>query len=59
MTERLEQAMRPDEKRRTADSFVVLKRVYLFVEGEGTMSRVEGNSFFFQSFFGKGNNQCN
>ena len=25
MTERLEQAMRPDEKRGTADSFVVLK----------------------------------
>ena len=40
--------------------------VYLFVEGrgfqverEGSMSRVEGNFFFFQIFFfGKGSNRC-
>ena len=32
----------------------------LQVEGEGSMSRVEGNIFFsnFFFFFGKGNNRC-
>ena len=43
--------------------FIFLSRVEgrgFHVEGEGAMSRVEGNIFFFQNlFFGKSNNRCN
>ena len=46
----------------SARESIFLKRVEglgFHVEGEGIMSRVEGNIFFPIFFFGKGNNRCN
>ena len=47
--------------RRPAVCLSVVEGRGFHVEGEGAMSRVEGNIFFsnFFFFFGKGNNRCN
>ena len=60
--------MSGSEKKVNENSYDISESIFLsrvegrgfHVEGEGTMSRVEGNIFFFHFFFfGKGNNRCN
>ena len=62
--------MSGSEKKVNENSYDISESIFLsrvegrgfHVEGEGTMSRVEGNIFFsifFFFFFGKGNNRCN